>query len=461
MTNRFCNPDDQYCDDTGLPYEGGFLYFFASGTDTPLSTYSNQALSIANSNPIELDSAGRPGSVFLQNLAYKVVLKDVDLNTIWTMDPVSTSDFTTQAQVITFAGNPNGSVAGTAGTGSIPSSMVWDRTNNVLYVATTTGSAATTVWTAVNPSNAANAVVPMPGGYLTPVSNTPIILSDATAITSIFYTPFRGNLCPIYNGSTFVVFTFSEQTLALAAQHAIAAGYDVFAFSNSGTFTVGTGPAWSNSTAGAGARGTGAGTTQLQLINGMYCNAVAMTVRNGATTYSVAANQATYLGSILIGGSAGQVNLYRSYGQNRTWGVWNYYNRQDIILKAGDSTASWVYTTDTFRAANGSSANTAHVFQGIAEEILDLRYQNSAQATFANTAIFSGIGVNSTTTASGLTGSSYPGTQTTKTPSAVYIAPPSLGLNSITCLEKSNVASGTCTFFGGEDDNLLTTRWRG
>ena len=472
MTNRFCNPDDQYCDETGLPYAGGFLYFYASGTDTPLNTYSDEDLAIANDNPIELDSAGRPGSVFLQTLPYKVVLADADDVVIWTMDPVSTSDYTTIAQFITYAGDPNGNVAGTAGSGDIPSSVVWDSTHDVLYVCTTSGTAVTAVWTAVNPSNAANAPILMPQGYLTLTSGTPVITGDVTAATSVFYTPFRGNLCPVYNGSSFVLFTFSEQTLTLSSSQSANSIYDVWAFSDSGVFTIGTGPAWSTITAGSGARGSGAGTTQLQLINGINVNAVSLTARNGATTYSVSANQATYLGSIFMDGSAGQITCHRTYGQSRKWGVWNAYNRVPIYLKAGDSTGSWtVAGGGSVRASNGSSSNVATIFSGLAEEIYNLQFVQKQTVVNTNTATNEskiGIGLNSTTAFTGrvgdnlITASGLANNVLTLgwSLSAQYFMPPSLGINNIQCCEQ--LTSGTAaTAFGSETNMVLSAVWMG
>ena len=148
--NRFNDPSPQFCDETGTPYAGGKLYFYVTGTSTPLNTYSDPDLNDAthaNTNPVVLDSAGRTGTIFIEARLYKVVLKDSSDNVIWTMDPVATSDMTTFAKLQTYAGDPNGNVAGTAGTGSTPSSAVWDRTNNRLYVCTTTGSAAAAVWT--------------------------------------------------------------------------------------------------------------------------------------------------------------------------------------------------------------------------------------------------------------------------------------------------------------------------
>ena len=150
--NRFNSPSVQFCDAAGAPYAAGKLYFYVTATSTPLDTYSDPSLdsAFANTNPVVLDSAGRAGAIFLEARLYKVVLKDSSDNTIWTQDPVSTSDMTTFGKFQTYAGNPNGNVAGTAGSGTTPSSVVWDRTNNVLYVCTTTGVAAAAVWTVAN-----------------------------------------------------------------------------------------------------------------------------------------------------------------------------------------------------------------------------------------------------------------------------------------------------------------------
>lgn len=54
------------------------------------------------------------------------------------------------AHIIPWSGNPNGFVAGTAGTLANPPSVVWDYANNVLYFCTTTGNAAAAVWAVPN-----------------------------------------------------------------------------------------------------------------------------------------------------------------------------------------------------------------------------------------------------------------------------------------------------------------------
>ena len=45
-----------------------------------------------------------------------------------------------------FAGNPNGVVQGAAGSPNNTPDMIWDYTNNYLWVCTTGGTATTAVW---------------------------------------------------------------------------------------------------------------------------------------------------------------------------------------------------------------------------------------------------------------------------------------------------------------------------
>lgn len=151
MSNQFTNPFAQHLNASALPYSGGKLYFYESGTSTPLATYSNSGLSAANTNPILLDAAGRPSTqIFLQFRSYKVVLKDSSDNTIWTADPVWPPEYGSYARFQSYNGNPNGNVAGTAGASGVSADVIWDYANGLIYVCTTTGVAAAAVWTAIN-----------------------------------------------------------------------------------------------------------------------------------------------------------------------------------------------------------------------------------------------------------------------------------------------------------------------
>ena len=77
---------EQYLDSAGNPLSGGLLYFYDSGTTDAKTTYSDVAMTIANTNPVVLDAAGRMPPVYFSGDA-KVVLKDSDGVTIDTIDP--------------------------------------------------------------------------------------------------------------------------------------------------------------------------------------------------------------------------------------------------------------------------------------------------------------------------------------------------------------------------------------
>jgi len=59
-------------------------------------------------------------------------------------------------QVTQYAGNPNGYVAGFAASSSNPPSMVWDTTDGIMWVCTTSGPASTAAWTAQAPLSSPN-----------------------------------------------------------------------------------------------------------------------------------------------------------------------------------------------------------------------------------------------------------------------------------------------------------------
>ena len=84
---RFVLPYQTVVDSNGVPIPGALLYFYSSGTNTPLTTYSDALLSVPNTNPVVASAAGVFPNIFL-NGNYKVVLTDSLFNQIWTADPV-------------------------------------------------------------------------------------------------------------------------------------------------------------------------------------------------------------------------------------------------------------------------------------------------------------------------------------------------------------------------------------
>mgnify|MGYP003647024025 FL=1 len=92
-------------DSSGDPVSGAKAYFFATGTTTPLTVYSDAALSVAHPTPLVADSGGVFAAVYYgAATAAKVRVDDAADASLYTIDPVRrvTGD-ATGASSITFA----------------------------------------------------------------------------------------------------------------------------------------------------------------------------------------------------------------------------------------------------------------------------------------------------------------------------------------------------------------------
>ena len=98
----------QFSDNNGDPLTGGLLYTYAAGTTAPQVTYTTNAGTIPNTNPIVLDSAGRTANeVWLtEGSVYKFVLKNSSNVLIGTYDNiVGINDVTSQTTFATDLAN--------------------------------------------------------------------------------------------------------------------------------------------------------------------------------------------------------------------------------------------------------------------------------------------------------------------------------------------------------------------
>lgn len=492
----------------------GTVNMFVPATTTPKSTWQDAGQVTLNSAPIVLDANGC--AVIYGTGTYRQQLFDSLGNLVWDQLTTDTSaggsvfwagvaggvgnvitvvdaGFNgTDGSVIQFIAlasntgpatlNPSSfgavPILKTSGSGPIAlaaGDIVAGNVVNVVYVAAT-GS-----FQLLNtlPASITALGLPRPQGYLTLSSGVAVITGDVTNASTVYYTPFAGNQIPIYNGATFVTFSFAELTLTLTGSHLANTIYDLCVYSNNGAPVLVSGNAWSNSAAGAGARGTGAGTPQLQRVNGFWVNAVSFTASNAAV---IPVNQCTYVGSIYTDNTAGQVSAHRTYGQNRKFGVWNAYNRQPIYLKAGDGTANWTGAAPAghaglTRAANdtpttfasgvcnvgsGTTCNGLVVFSGLAEEVYDLaEVQTADEAAAGGNSFAIGIGYNSATAFSGKKGQyNSAGVAIAADMSARFVAPPALGINVIIALELLSNNANTIVL-GTETNMLLSAWWRG
>lgn len=145
-----------------------------------------------------------------------------------------------------------------------------------------------------------------PQGRLTLTSGVGLTTSDVVGAISVYYTPFAGALVPIWDGTEFVPHVFTELSLPLDANsghvgyHSAAGNFDLFIFNDAGTLRLGSGPSWAVGGGSTTARGSGAGSTELELKNGVWTNTQAITLRFGSAsgnTVVVADNSATFVGT--------------------------------------------------------------------------------------------------------------------------------------------------------------------
>ena len=81
----------QFFDNNGAPLAGGLIYTYEAGTTTPQATYTTSAGTVAHTNPIVLNSAGRVpgGEIWLLFASYKFVLQTSAAVLIATYDNIT------------------------------------------------------------------------------------------------------------------------------------------------------------------------------------------------------------------------------------------------------------------------------------------------------------------------------------------------------------------------------------
>jgi hypothetical protein len=206
----------QFFDNNGNVLSGGKMYTYAAGTTTPAVTYTTSAGTIANSNPIVLNSAGRaPYEIWLiYQTAYKLVLKDANDVLIYTWDNVS-NDYVFPAILPIASGQNLTALNATQITsGQIPS---WARLPFTPIAATEKGAASgvatldgsgglaqtpgtNTVTTAALQANAVTKVNSVTISPASPLSSTSTSFVDITGLTMSVTTTGGDLVCSITGG---------------------------------------------------------------------------------------------------------------------------------------------------------------------------------------------------------------------------------------------------------------------
>lgn len=84
--------NDQFIDANGDPLVGGQIETYLAGSSTPAATYTDDSGSTPQSNPIILNSLGRPtlGPIWLTGgVSYKFIVKNASGSTLWTIDNIA------------------------------------------------------------------------------------------------------------------------------------------------------------------------------------------------------------------------------------------------------------------------------------------------------------------------------------------------------------------------------------
>lgn len=255
-------------------------------------------------------------------------------------------------------------------------------------------------------------------GRLTLTSGTPVTRTDVTGASTLYYTPYKGDHISLWDGAKWVIWTFTERSLALSISNLT--NYDVFLYDNGGTLTLET-TAWSSSAAGTSAR-----TTSLDRLNGVL-------VKNGA-------NQRRYVGTIRgTGANTTEDSFVKRF-------VWNVDNRVVTPMFRHDNTNTWTWNTDSWQQARNQSANQLEVVSGLAEDAISIR----VVATGTGTTVYGQVGVGENAT-NALANEAIAGGQGTSgdfvgNMTATLSTVPVIGYNFYTWIERA--AGGTVTFYG-------------
>jgi hypothetical protein len=239
------------------------------------------------------------------------------------------------------------------------------------------------------PAGPAGMGASVPGGRLTLVSGQPEMPQTANySSTVLYYSPHESDKLPIFDGNGMGSYSFtSGPTDELGLDMVGGSGwtansqFDIFAILVGGAPRLCSGPAWTGTSPSA--RGIGR-------RNGLRVNSASMVMRlSPVDTITVPANQATWLGSIDVGATAGLLQGLFLFGQNRRCDVWNVYHQREILLSVACPPASptmpviWLPPTQfpSIQAFNNDPNNKGYYFTGMPQNVS----REYSQSFFLNT----------------------------------------------------------------------------
>ncbi|MBP0021020.1 MAG: hypothetical protein J7647_26135 [Cyanobacteria bacterium SBLK] len=268
-------------------------------------------------------------------------------------------------------------------------------------------------------------------GRLTLASGKPVPSNDIIAASTLYYTPYNGDLIAIYNTaqSRWEVKSFVERSLDISGLLADT-NYDIFLYTNAGALTL-EAVAWANSGAGTSARAK-----SISRLNGIYVKT---------------SDNRRYLGTIRTTSTLGECEFS---SQKRF--VWNAKNRYRFRLLNNFPFNSHTYSGTAWRKVRNLDSYTLHVVCGL-PEFTRVSVKHNAYGD-TNVEYFCGIGINSSTvnladlTDDPLKGNPGDG----RTVTADFLNFLDAGYHQIIPLEATGGGGGVATFFGAAGSPALT-----
>lgn len=196
-------------------------------------------------------------------------------------------------------------------------------------------------------------------GRLTLSSGVPVPTGALTGISTIYFTPFNGNLQWVWNGTMWQPFFFNQISVALSGLTS-GKNYDVFGVISSDALALSVGPAWTNDTTRA---------TAIAQKDGTYVNNATYTPAIGGG--SVPQYQGTYLGTFRTTGTTTTEDSYIKRF------LWNNYNRRKRVCYVDDFAGSFTTSSTTIGPWRGDATKVLQWVDGLGEDTISLMHQTS------------------------------------------------------------------------------------
>lgn len=354
-------------------------------------------------------------------------------------------------------------------------------------------------------------------GRLTTETGVPVSTSDRTAQGTIYFTPYLGNRVALYNGSSWQVYSFAQLSYAVVSVAGAVSNLNLwdsagtltleadYWLNSTVTITIATpgvvtwtahglsnGDSIVLSTTGALPTGLTAGTTYYLVNKAADTFQLAATV--GGTAINTSGTQSGVHTAYVVGVGTGNttdprnltlqdgilcktgsltrrnIGVFRASAANVTADsggnagttqvggqryLWNRYNQVPRNLKVIDTTDLWGYTSATIRQANGATGNKVEYVTGDVASLVTSEAIHSGYTQSATTYASTGVGVDSTSTYSGVSssgGSQFAGAYVVLALFGRYSGHPGLGYH---YLSWNEAGQGTLGGFYGDNGGVI------